>query len=71
MRIGPLVEYILIFSKGIFFCVVRFVFFVMEKCFRLNAANNFFDILSGSEFVAFLGYGNEVEAFAKNRFFSA
>ena len=29
-----------------------------------------FDIVSGSEFVAFLGYGNEVEAFAKNRFFS-
>ena len=39
----------------------------MEKCFKLNAANNFFDILSGSEFVAFLGYGNKVEAFAKNR----
>ena len=71
MRIGPLAEYILIFLKGIFFCVVRFVFFVMEKCLRLNVANNFFDILSGSEFVAFLGYGNEVEAFAKNRFFSA
>ena len=42
----------------------------MEKCFKLNAAKKFFDILSGSEFVAFLGYGNEVEAFAKNRFFS-
>ena len=53
------------------FFVVGFVFFVMEKCFKLNAANNFFDILSGSEFVAFLGYGNEVKAFAKNRFFSA
>ena len=38
----------------------------MEKCFKLNAAKKFFDILSGSEFVAFLGYGNEVEAFAKN-----
>ena len=34
----------------------------MEKCFKLNAAKKFFDILSGSEFVAFLGYGNEVEA---------
>ena len=33
----------------------------MEKCFKLNAAKKFFDILSGSEFVAFLGYGNEVE----------
>ena len=42
----------------------------MEKCFKLNAAKKFFDILSGSEFVAFLGYGNEVEAFAENRFFS-
>ena len=40
----------------------------MEKCFKMNAAKKFFDILSGSEFVAFLGYGNEVEAFAKNRF---
>ena len=74
MRIGPLAESILIFSRLVFqrhlFCVVRFVFFVMEKCFKLNAAKKFFDILSGSEFVAFLGYGNEVEAFAKNRFFS-
>ena len=52
------------------FCVVRFVFFVMEKCLKLNAAKKFFEILSGSEFVAFLGCGNEVEAFAKNRFFS-
>ena len=42
----------------------------MEKCSKLNAANIFFDILSGSEFVDFLGYGNEVEAFAENRFFS-
>ena len=42
----------------------------MEKCFKLNAAKNLFDILSGSEFVAFLGYGNEVEAFAENSFFS-
>ena len=41
----------------------------MEKCFKLNAAKKFFDILSGSELVAFLGYGNEVEAFAKNRLF--
>ena len=32
----------------------------MEKCFKLNAAKKFFDILSGSEFVAFLGYRNEV-----------
>ena len=40
----------------------------MEKSFKLNAAKKFFDILSGSEFVAFLGYGNEVEAFAKNNF---
>ena len=74
MRIGPLAESILIFSwlcfKGIFCCVVRFVFFVMEKCFKLNAAKTFFDILSRSELVASLGYGNEVEAFANNRFFS-
>ena len=42
----------------------------MEKCSKLNAAKKFFDILSGSEFVAFLGYGNEVEAFAENRCFS-
>ena len=42
----------------------------MEKCFKLNAAKKFLDILSGSEFVAFLGYGNEVEAFAENRFFN-
>ena len=42
----------------------------MEKCFKLNAAKKFFDIWSGSELVGFLGYGNEVEAFAKNRFFS-
>ena len=42
----------------------------MEKCLKLNAAKKFFDILSGSEFVAFLGCGNEVEVFAKNRFFS-
>ena len=34
----------------------------MEKCFKLKAAKKFFDILCGSEFVAFLGYGNEVEA---------
>ena len=34
----------------------------------MNAAKKFFDIVSGSEFVAFLGYGNELEAFAKNRF---
>ena len=40
-----------------------------KKCFKLNAAKKFFDILSGSEFVAFLGYGNEVEAFAENRLF--
>ena len=42
----------------------------MEKCFKQNAAKKLFNILFGSEFVAFLGYGNEVEAFAKNRFFS-
>ena len=42
----------------------------MEKCFKVNVAKKFFDIFSGSEFVAFLGYGNEVQAFAKNRFFS-
>ena len=42
----------------------------MEKRFKLNVANKFFDILSGSEFVAFLGYWNEVEAPAENRFFS-
>ena len=42
----------------------------MEKCFKLNAAKKFFDILSGSEFVAFLGYEKKVEAFANNRFFS-
>ena len=41
----------------------------MEKCFKLNVAKKFFDILSGSEFVGFLGYENEVEALAKNRFF--
>ena len=74
MRIGPLAESILIFSRlvfqSIFFCVVRIAFFVMEKSFKLNAAKKFFDILSGSEFVAFLGYENEVEAFAKNKFFS-
>ena len=40
----------------------------MEKCFKLKVANKFFDILPCSEFVGFLGYGNEVEAFAKNRF---
>ena len=43
----------------------------MEKCSKLNVAKKFFDILPGSEFVAFLGrYGNEVEAFAENRCFS-
>ena len=26
----------------------------MEKCFKVNAAKKFFDILSGCEFVAFL-----------------
>ena len=36
----------------------------------LNAAKKFFDILSGCEFVGLFGFGNEVEAFAKNRFFS-
>ena len=41
----------------------------MEKYFKLNAAKKFFDISFGSEFVAFLGYGNKVEAFAKNKFF--
>ena len=41
----------------------------MEKYFKLNAVKKFFDMF-GSEFVAFLEYGNEVEAFAKNRFFS-
>ena len=40
----------------------------MEKCFKLNAAKKFFDILCGSEFVAFLGYGNEVEAFSRQIF---
>ena len=74
MRIGPLAESILLFSwlvfQSIFCCVVRFVFFVMEKRLKLNSAKKFFDILSGSEFVAFLGYGNEVEAFAYSSFFS-
>ena len=41
----------------------------MEKWFKLNAAK-FFDILSVSELVGFVGFGNEVEAFAKYRFFS-
>ena len=26
----------------------------MEKCFKLNSAKTFFDILSGSEFVGFM-----------------
>ena len=70
MRIGPLAESILIFSRLVF---QRHLFLCCQiclKCFKLNAAKKFFNILSGSEFVAFLGYGNEVEAFAKNRFFS-
>ena len=46
-----------------------FISFVMEEWFKLNAVKKFFEILSCSEFVGFLGYGNEVEAFA-NRFFS-
>ena len=41
-----------------------------KKCFKLNAAKKFVHILSDNEFVGFLGYGNEAEAFAKNRFFS-
>ena len=32
----------------------------MEKCSKLNAVNKFFDILSGSEFVDFLGYGTKL-----------
>ena len=74
MRIGPLAESILIFSRLVFqrhlLLCCQICVLVMEKCFKLNAARKFFDILSGSEFVAFLGYGNEVEAFANNRFFS-
>ena len=42
----------------------------LEKFLRRVQLKAFFHILSGSEFDAFLGYGNEVEAFAKNRFFS-
>ena len=38
--------------------------------FKLNAAKKFLVIISGCEFVRFLGYGNEIEPFAKNRFFS-
>jgi len=37
----------------------------MEKCFKLKAGKKFFD-----NFFSFLLYGNEVEAFAENRFFS-
>ena len=65
-------------SRGVhfdFFAVIvsKISFSVLSDLSSLlwkNAANKFLDILSGSEFVAFLVYGNEVEAFAKNRFFS-
>ena len=74
MRIGPLAESILIFSRLVFqrhlFLCCQICLLCYGKIFKLNAAKKFFDILSSSEFVAFLGYGNEVEAFAKNRFFS-
>ena len=75
MRIGPLAESILIFSRlvfqrHLFLCCQICLLCYEKKCFKLNAAKKFFDILSGSEFVGFLGYGNEAEAFAKNRFFS-
>ena len=37
-----------------------------ERChFKLNTAKEFLVIISGCEFVRFLGYGNEIEPFAK------
>ena len=75
MRIGPLAESILIFSRLVFkrhpfLCCQVCLLYYGKMLSKLNAAKKFFDILSSSEFVGFLGYGNEVEAFAKNRFFS-
>ena len=76
MRIDPLAESVLInflafsVSKASLSVLSDLSFLLWKKCFKLNAANKFVDILSCSEFVGFLGYGNEVEAFVKNRFFS-
>ena len=75
MRIGPLAESILIFSRlvfqrHLFLCCQICLLCYGKMCLKLKAAKKFFVILSSSEFVAFFGYENEVEAFAKNRFFS-
>ena len=59
----------LVFQRHLFLCC-QICLLCYGKYFKLNAAKKFFDILSGSEFVAFLGYGNQVEAFAENRCFS-
>ena len=50
-----------------------------EKCFKLNAARKFFDILSGGEFVGFLEYGTKLRplpstdfsAFESGRFYGS
>jgi len=74
MRIGPLAEFILIFLRLVFqrhlFLWCQICLLCHGKMLKAERGEEIFDILSSCEFVGFVGYGNEVEAFVKNRFFS-
>ena len=54
--------------ENVFVRGVRVIFYIMEKSFKLNAANKFFNILLNPEFVKYFGYRNKIQAVTEDGF---